>query len=152
MTAVLIAAHTLAAAIWVGALFYVLKALPKGMAAIGPADRVRFAAAAAPRFFAMVAVAALVLLVTGYALPAFLYGGLGATPGYVHAMAMCGWIMIGVAGAAWIGPAAILRRAARSDDPAVGAPALGKLRLYVVINAVLGSAAIVLGAGGPYFG
>ena len=133
MTAVLIALHTLAAAVWLGALFYGLKVLPKGLAALDPADRVRFAAAAAPRFFGLVAIVA-------------------ATPGYAHAMAICGWIMIGVAGAAWMGPAARLRRAARGDDPASAAPALAQLRRYVAINAVLAVAATILGAAGPHLG
>lgn len=144
----LIALHALAAAVWVGGMFFAYVALrPAAGALLEPPQRCGLLQASLARFLPWVWVSVVALLATGLALIAG-YGGLAAVGAYVHAMFAIGLVMMAVFVYLWFVPYRRLRRAVAARDWPAGGGALDRIRGLIAFNLALGLLTIAIGAGG----
>jgi len=144
----LIALHALAAAVWVGGMFFAYAALrPAAGALLDPPQRCGLLQASLARFLPWVWVSVVALLATGLALIAG-YGGLAAVGAYVHSMFALGLVMMAVFVYLWFYPYRGLRRAVAAQEWAVGGRHLGRIRWLIAFNLTLGLVTIAIGAGG----
>jgi uncharacterized membrane protein len=137
--------HLLGAIVWVGGMAFAQFALrPSVEETLAPPQRIALMTATLRRFFRMVAVSAVVVLATGFAM----YGlaGAQAVPLGWHAMAAIGVLMalVFVAIVVLLFPR-LVARAAASDWPAAGA-VLKRIRTLVGLNLVLGVLAVAAAA------
>jgi uncharacterized membrane protein len=129
--------HVAAAIFWMGGMAFMVLALRPAMAVAEPPVRVRLLAEAFRRFFAVVAIAIAVLLVTGGGMMA----GQRASSGW-YAMAGLGMVMMLVFGHIFFAPWKRLKAAAaREDWPAAGAAA-NQIAILAKVNLGLGWIAI----------
>lgn len=136
-----LAVHILAAAIWVGGMFYAQAVLRPALAVLEPAPRTQLYMQALKRFFLVVWHAMPLQLVTGWAMVLGLWGGFAALPWQVNAMQALGVLMALVFAYLFFGPWQRVRRAIRP-----GAELFARVRRLLTLNLVLGVATIVLGA------
>jgi uncharacterized membrane protein len=145
-----IALHALAAAVWVGGMFFAYLVLRPAAGALEPALRCTLWRDVLARFFTFVWVCVLVLLATGYWMALSGLGGMGAVGLHVHLMQGLGIAMMLLFAHVWFAPFARLRRAVDAGDwPAAGAQ-IGRIRKVVAINLVLGLIVVGVGAGGRW--
>lgn len=135
--------HITGVVIWVGGMFFAHLVLRPAAMALPPPQRLPLLAAAVTRFFAWVALAIVAILASGAALIAA-RGGLAAMGPGVHAMVVLGIVMTLV----YLYLVAVPFRALRSgvaagDWPRAGA-AMGRIRLLVLVNLVLGLVTLTL--------
>ncbi len=128
--------HVLAVVVWVGGMYFVLTCLRPASADLLPAQRAPLMVAALERFFLHVLVAIVALWASGLAM--LLPVGMAAAPPGWHMMLGGGVVMTLVF--AWIRWVAFppTRRAAATDDLPGAATGLGRIRLLVVANLVIG--------------
>lgn len=144
----MVAAHALAAAVWVGGMAFAHFCLRPAVRALEPSQRLPLMATALGRFFPIVWVAILVLLASGYAI--LLTQGFGTFGVHVHLMQSTGTIMMLLFAHLWFAPWRRMKRAvAASDWPAAGRH-LDQVRLIVTINLWLGAFTVLVGAGGRW--
>lgn len=149
MYAIAIALHAIAAAIWVGGMFFMLVVLRPSIMTLEPAARTPIMAITLRKFFPWVWMAIVILLITGYALVGA-FGGFGSVPGYVHIMHLVGWVMIGLFAFLYFKPNKAFRSAVESGNTEVAAKSLNTVRWIVTANLVLGLAVFALVTGGRY--
>jgi uncharacterized membrane protein len=106
-------------------------------------------AATLGRFFNWVGVAVIVLLVTGIYL-LVVFGG-GHAPWPMHAMAGLGVLMMLNFGHVRFAEYPRIRRAVQAERWPDGARVVGKVRVLIMLNLVLGTATVVLAAMGRGF-
>lgn len=133
--------HLLAMTAWIGGMFFAHMALRPAVAQLLPPQRLALLAAIMTRFLAWVALAIVVLFATGGWM--LVQGGAAmATPG-VRAMAGIAVVMTLVYGYIVARPSRTLRASvAELDWPRAGA-AMGIIRPLILVNLVLGVAAII---------
>lgn len=149
--AFLLAVHLLAAAFWVGGMAAIHFAVrPAAAAALEPAQRLPFMAAALARFLAGVAWAIVLLFGSGLAL-IVLGGGFAAMRASVHLMFGVGLLMIAIFGWIRLRPFVQLQRSLGARDGPRAATALNAIRRLVATNLVLGTAVFVIAVGGRAF-
>jgi uncharacterized membrane protein len=133
--------HLAGAIFWMGGMGFMLLALrPAAAATLQPAERLRLLADVLRRFFRVVGVSILVLLLTGGALMASA-GGQGLPRGW-QAMAGIGVVMVLLFAHLVAAPYRRLRRAVAGSDWPEGARRTGQIALLVQINFALGWIAI----------
>ena len=146
--ALLLLAHLLAAAVWVGGMAAMHFAVrPAAVATLPPPQRVPFMVAAIGRFLDLVGVAIVVLLASALALLG-LGTGLGASHWSVHAMGLVGLAMVAIYG--WI-RWSVYPQAATAAQTAqwpAAAGALDRVRVLVATNLALGAAVFVVATAG----
>ena len=143
---VLLALHLLAAVGWVGGMAFAHFALRPSLGQLHASDRLALMAQVLERFLSGVAVAAVVLPVTGYILIFGIYGGFGGVGWHVHVMQALGWIMILLFLHLRFAPYRRFRRALEAGDRATAAGNLDMVRRIVAINLALGTAVVVVAA------
>lgn len=149
--AILIVLHLLAALIWVGGMFFAHSALrPTAADVLQPPERLTLLCGVFKRFFIWVKAAIVVLFVTGFALIS-LMGAQAKLGGHVHAMLFIAVIMTIIFGYIYASPFKKLKAAVADKQWPLGAQALGKIRVLMLTNLVLGVITVVIGAGGRYF-
>ena len=132
--------HLSAAIIWLGGMVFAHFCLRPSVAMLEPPQRLGLMAATLTRFFAIVIPAIVVLLVTG----GYLYArraGLAAPLG-VHLMAGIGVAMILLFGHLFFGPFRRMKAAVAASEWPVAAAQLGKVRVLVLTNMILGFIAV----------
>ena len=147
--AVLKSIHLLGVIVWVGGMFFAVACLRPAAAALDPPARVALMRDALGRFLNIVAVAAVLVLVSGVWMIATasrvsVKAGIGFNmPIDWHVMVTLGVVMIAVFGYIRFALFTEVRRAAAAREwPAAGA-ALGRIRLLVVANLVLAAIIVV---------
>ncbi len=150
MNAVAIAIHAIAAAVWVGGMFFMLVVFRPAVQTLEPASRSAMMATTLRKFFPWVWMSIVALLVTGYWLVGAL-GGFGSVPGYVHIMHMLGWVMIALFAFMYFKPNKVFRAAIEQSDKEQAMKALGTVRTIVTVNFVLGLAMFAIVTGGRYW-
>jgi uncharacterized membrane protein len=148
--AVLIALHVLAAAVWVGGMFFAHMALRPSVEQLAPPQRLPLLAATLARFFAWVWIAVALLLATGYLMIGMVFGGFADLGLHIHLMQGIGLVMMALFAHVWFAPFRRLRAAVAAGDWPAGGRQMGQIRLIVGINLVLGLVTIVVAAGGRY--
>ena len=93
MSALALASHALAAAIWVGGMFLAYVVLRPSVAALPAGDRLALWQRVFSGFFPWVIAAIVVLLVSGYWLLFVTYGGFASVGVHVHIMHLTGLVM-----------------------------------------------------------
>jgi uncharacterized membrane protein len=149
MSTFAIAVHSLAAAVWVGGMFFAYVILRPSMPVLEPPpQRLKLWLAVFGRFFPWVWAAVIALPLTGYFQIFNDYGGMAGIGPHIHAMQAIGWIMILLYWYLFFGPYAQYRAAVAAEDwPAAGAK-LAVIRRIVGTNLILGLLTIAAGSSG----
>jgi len=128
--------HLLAVIVWIGGMSFVLFCLRPASADLLPAQRAPLMVATLERFFNQVTISILAIWASGLAM--LLPVGMAAAPPGWHAMLAGGVVMTLVF--AWIRWAVFpaVRRSAGTEDLPGAAAGLGRIRLLVVVNLVIG--------------
>jgi uncharacterized membrane protein len=143
--------HILAAAIWVGGMFFAYLALRPAAADLEPAQRLALWSRTLKRFFVWVWVAVVVLPVTGYWMVFAVFGGFRNAGIHVQIMHIIGIIMILLFLHVYFAPYRRLNRALAASDFATAGEQLNEIRARIAINLILGLAVIVIAGGGAYW-
>ena len=151
MHGVSILLHVIAAAIWVGGMFFAYMALrPVAAAQLEPPARLTLWAGVFDRFFPWVWICVVTILATGLGVIFSVYGGFAATPPYVHTMFALGLAMMAIFMHVYFAPYKRLKAAVSGADWPLGGKALAQVRRLVGINTLLGLLTLAVGAGGRY--
>lgn len=149
--AVSLAAHLLAALIWVGGMFFAYMILRPAAGCLTDApDRLRLWSGVFRRFFAWVRAAVIVLPLTGYVILFGSYGGMKAAGIHIHIMHGLGWLMILLFLFLNFGPVRALHQQVETTDWAAAADSLASIRRVVAINLALGLTVTVVAALGRF--
>ena len=133
--------HLSAAIVWLGGMVFAHFCLRPSVAMLEPPQRLSLMSATLTRFFAIVIPAIVVLLVTG----GYLYTrreGLAAPLG-VHLMVGIGVAMCLIFGHLFLGPFRRMKVAVAASAWPVAATQLGKVRVLVLTNMILGFLAVI---------
>ena len=147
--ALAIALHQLATVIWIGGMFFAHFALRQSaQRELDPAQRLPLMLAVFDRFFTWVWGAVIVLWVSGFWIFLGIYSG--KMGWHVHAMMLIALIMTALFTYIYFVPyRAMAKHVAAQDWPAAGA-VLGRIRLIILINLLLGLTTAALGSAGRY--
>jgi uncharacterized membrane protein len=142
--------HLISAIVWMGGMTFMLFALrPSITALMEPQPRARLMGEVWQRFFAMVAVAVLVLFATGTHLYTSAFkaakaaGGAGSVPLGWNLMLVIGMLMFLIFGHIYFAGFRKFKRAVAAAEWPVAAKAAGLIHKLVVVNFVLGWLAII---------
>ena len=138
-TAALLAIHVLSAVVWVGGMFYALVVLRPALSVLDPAPRLQMHMLTLKRFFLVVWHAMPLMLLTGWGMILATGWDMGHLPLYVNAMQGLALVMAGIFLFTYFVPFRRLRRAIRP-----GPELLGRIRVLVTTNLVLGVLVILI--------
>ncbi|MFI4948263.1 MAG: CopD family protein [Alphaproteobacteria bacterium] len=145
-------AHSLAAVVWVGGMFFALAVLRPAAAVLEPGPRLLLWSGVLERFFRWVFAAIALLLASGYGMIFGVYAGFRGIGLHINLMQGLGIIMMLLFFHLYFAPWRRFRAAlARHDDPAA-AGQLNQIRLIVTINLILGLVTVAVGSSGRYWG
>ena len=147
-----VAFHIVAAVIWVGGMFFALVVLRPSTGPLDPPTRLALWERVFARFFPWVWGAVAVLLVSGFSMIIWGFGGFDKIGTYVHVMMGLGIIMMLLYAHLYFAPWQRFRRAVAAGEWPVAAKNIDQIRLLVTINLVLGLITVVVGAAGRYYG
>jgi uncharacterized membrane protein len=148
----LYALHVLGAVLWVGGMAFALLALRPAMAVLEPPQRLALHEGALRRFFLIVWHAMPALLLTGWVLLFFWYGGFRGAGWHIHLMHLTGLVMAAVFVAIVFGPWRRFRAALAAGDRAGAATAMDRVRQMVSLNLGLGLVTVAVAAWGRFGG
>ena len=141
--------HVLAAAIWVGGMFFAYMVLrPVAAELLEPPQRLSLWVRVFAGFFPWVWFAVVTLLLSGYGMLFLFFGGMAGAPLYVHLMQGIGLVMMLIFGHVFFAPFRRLKRAVQDQDWQAGGRQLAQIRRLVGANLSLGLLTIALAAGG----
>ena len=133
--------HVLAAIAWLGGISFMLLALrPAAAELLAPPQRLPLMAQTLRRFFGLVWVTIVVLLLTGLAM--LLGVGMKNAPAGWHAMLGIGLVMFALFGHLYFGPFRRLKQAVSAADWPEGARRVKQIATLSAVNLVLGVLAI----------
>lgn len=135
--------HLLATVIWVGGMFFAHVALRPAALQLPPPVRLPLMAATLTTFFRWVAVAVVVIIVTGFLMIAWM-GGFATLGAHIHAMTALGLVMASVYGYIISVPYPRMRAAVASGALPAAGEALVQIRRLVGFNLVVGLATITV--------
>jgi uncharacterized membrane protein len=147
-----LALHALAAAIWVGGMFFAYVILRPSVAELASSERQRLWDRVFGRFFPIVLGCVAVLLLTGYHLLFAGFGGFGGAGVHVHIMHLTGWVMFLLFFHLYFAPWRRYHRAVVAGETEAAGRQLATIRLVIAINLALGLLTIAIGASGRYWG
>ena len=143
--------HLLAAVIWVGGMFFAYMALRPAALALEPPQRLPLWSRTFAHFFPWVWVSIITLLVTGYLMLFFTFGGFAQAGTYIHIMHATGLIMVLIFLHVFFAPYRRLKQAlAASDFPTAG-KYLAQIRVLIGINTIIGVITIIVASSGPFW-
>jgi len=141
--------HVLAAAVWVGGMFFAYMVLrPVAAGLLEPPLRLALWSRVFMGFFPWVWFAVVTLLLSGYGLLFGIFGGMAAAPIYVHLMQGMGLVMMLIFGHVFFAPFRRLKQAVNDQDWQAGIRHLGLIRKLVGINLTLGLLVIAMAGAG----
>lgn len=144
--------HTVAAVIWVGGMFFAHMALRPALAETEPRPRLELWARVFPRFFRWVWISIVTLLVTGYGVIIYGYGGFAGLAPHIDIMQGVGLLMMILYAYLFFGPYRQFRRAMAAGDLPAAAAAHARIRHIVSVNLPLGLVTAAVGATGGFWG
>jgi uncharacterized membrane protein len=143
--------HVLSATIWVGGMFAANFCLRPSLDVLEAPQRLKLLRGFFGRFLPLVAISAILLVVTGYWMLLVYFGGFAGAPPYVNLMQALGWVMILLFAGLFHGPWLKFKRAVDAGDwPAAGAN-LPLIRRMVAINLAVGLIVVIVGGTGRYW-
>lgn len=134
---VLLFVHLLGVIVWVGGMAFAYLCLRPAAMTLEPPARLTLWAAAFKRFFPLVWIS--VVLIVGSGVAMLVNTGFARAPVAWHVMFAVGLLMTGVFAYVWMVPWLRLREAVAQQAWPQGAAALGRIRLAVAVNLVLGT-------------
>ena len=144
--------HVLGAVLWVGGMAFAIFALRPALAVLEPPQRLALHQGVLSRFFRIVWHAMPAVLLSGWFLLFFWFGGFRNVGWHVHVMHLSAIIMavifISIVGGPW---KAFRAAMARGDAPAAAKAVVG-IRQLVTANLVLGLVTIAIAAWGRFGG
>lgn len=138
MNAIAIAMHVVAAAVWVGGMFFAYVVLRPTAASIEPPQRLALWAGVFKRFFPWVWMSVMVLIATGYWLIFGWFSGFANSPDYVHLMHLLGWIMAVLFAYLYYWPYKQFVSSVEAQNWQDAGAAMDRIRQIVLTNLVLG--------------
>lgn len=147
----LLAVHVLAAAAWVGGMFFAYMVLRPSAGPLDPPLRLTLWGRVFGRFFPWVWAAVAALLVSGYAMVFVGFGGFGNAGAHVHAMQGTGIVMMLLFFHLYFAPWRRFRAAVDASDWPGAGKQLEQIRRIVAINLGLGIVTVLFGATGRYW-
>ena len=151
LLSVLISVHVIAAAIWVGGMFYAWMAMrPAVVQTLDPALRPALWHQTLKRFFRWVWLAIALLLISGYTMVLRYFGGMASAGMHIHIMQGIGIVMMLIFFHVFFAPFRRLANAVSNNDQQAGAAAISQIRKLVGINLLLGLILIAVASGGRY--
>jgi len=91
------------------------------------------------------------LLVTGYGLIFFVFGGFATSPPHVHLMQLLGLVMMLAFVYLYYVPYPLFRQAIAAQQWADAGAALNRIRHIILVNLVLALVVVAIAAGGRYW-
>ena len=152
MLTVGVAFHVVAAVIWVGGMFFALIVLRPATGPLEPPVRLALWERVLSSFFLWVWAAVVILLVSGFAMVIWGFGGFSTVGTYVQVMMGVGILMMLIFGHLYFAPWQRFGRAVDAAEWPTAAKHIDQIRLLVTINLVLGLITVVVGAAGRYYG
>ena len=152
MLTVGVAFHVVAAVIWVGGMFFALVVLRPATGPLEPPVRLALWERVLSGFFLWVWATVVILLVSGFAMVIWGFGGFSAVGTYVQVMMGVGILMMLIFGHLYFVPWQRFGRAVDAAEWPTAAKHIDQIRLLVTINLVLGLITVVVGAAGRYYG
>jgi uncharacterized membrane protein len=147
-----IALHILAAVLWVGGMYFAMMVLSPIVAQLEPSVRLPLWHRALSRFFPLVWLSIAVLLTSGFAMVIFGLGGFSAVSAYIRVMAIIGILMVAVFTYVYFVPWRTLGEAVQNAEWGSAERIVGRIRLFVTLDLILGAVTVVIGASGRYYG
>lgn len=147
-----LALHTLAAVIWVGGMFFAHMVLRPSAIPLEPAARLPLWSRVFSRFFPWVWASIAVLLVSGFAMLFWGFGGFAGAAPYIHAMTGLGLLMMAIYVYLYFVLWQRFRGAVAAGDWKLAAAKLAGIRRVVTVNLALGIVTVLIGAGGRFWG
>jgi len=142
--ALLVLVHLAGVIVWLGGMVFAQFALrPAAVRLLEPPVRLPLMALALGRFFHLVAVAVVAILLSGGALLANV--GMAGAPVAWHVMLTVGVVMAGIFTFIYVRPFSALRDAVAAGQWPVAAAALNRIRILILTNLSLGVVALVVG-------
>lgn len=138
-----LALHILCAVLWVGGMFFAYLVLRPSLSAIDPPQRMLLHTQVFRRFFLVVWHAMPVILLTGFAMVFWQYGGMDRVGWNIHAMLGLGLLMSVIFLYIVFGP---YKRFRRTTDRGRMASSLDSIRKLIGVNLVLGLITVVIAA------
>ncbi|MGH6735292.1 MAG: CopD family protein [Methyloceanibacter sp.] len=148
--ALLVALHILAAVVWVGGMFFAYLVLRPASGPLPPEERLALWRRVFARFFPWVWASVVVLLASGYGMIFGYFGGFAGVDLHVHVMQATGIVMMLLFLHLFFAPWPRFRAAIDRRDYGQAGKQLGRIRLIVAANLVLGLITIVVGASGRF--
>jgi len=152
MLTVGVAFHVVAAVIWVGGMFFALIVLRPATGPLEAPVRLALWERVLSSFFLWVWAAVVILLVSGFAMVIWGFGGFSTVGTYVQVMMGVGILMMLIFGHLYFVPWQRFGRAVDAAEWPTAAKHIDQIRLLVTINLVLGLITVVVGAAGRYYG
>ena len=152
MLTVGVAFHVVAAVIWVGGMFFALIVLRPATGPLEPPVRLALWERVLSSFFLWVWATVVILLVSGFAMVIWGFGGFSTVGTYVQVMMGVGILMMLIFGHLYFVPWQRFGRAVDAAEWPTAAKHIDQIRLLVTINLVLGLITVVVGAAGHYYG
>ena len=147
MNSILFISHLLAAVIWVGGMFFAYVALrPVAASLLEPPLRLKLWQQVFSRFFLVVWICVLVLMLSGYAIIKFTYGGMAGVGVAVHIMQLTGWIMFLIYAHVFFSPYKKLTKFLAEENYEAAGSQLNKIRQLIAINLSLGLLTVIIAA------
>lgn len=128
--------HLVGVIVWVGGMAFAYFCLRPAAVALPPPQRLTLWESVFARFFPLVWIAVVLILVTG--LGKLMGVGFATAPKAWHVMMLIGLVMVAVFASIWFGPWRALKLSVAAQDWASGAIALNRIRQRVALNLVLG--------------
>lgn len=148
MMAVLLFLHVLGVMVWVGGMVFVQLCLrPVAAVQLAPPQRLPLLAAVLGRFFALVAIAIVLVLASGFGMFAIIGEHV---PKHWHVMAGVGLLMVAIYGWIVVADYPRLTAAVAAQDWPAGAAAMNNIRRKVVTNIVLALVATAAAMAGAW--
>lgn len=138
-----LALHVLAAAVWIGGMFFAYVCLRPVLGAEEPPARLKLWSRVFSKFFPWVWMCILILFFSGFYLIS-VYGGFDGVGSYVYAMLGIAVLMTAIFKFLYLAPFRHLKSAIEKEDYKVAAFALGTIRKLVATNLCLGIAVIII--------
>lgn len=149
MNSIAMAVHVLSAVVWVGGMFFAWVCLrPVAAGQLEPALRLPLWISVLERFFRWVWVAVILLPASGAWMIVRIFGGMAATPLYVHLMLALGTAMILIYLHVFWAPYRALRKSVAQGDMKEGGRRLAQIRRLVGLNLILGILVVIIASGG----
>jgi len=151
MISLYILLHIISAVLWVGGMFFAHACLrPIVAGQLEPPQRLKLWVGVFGRFFPVVWLTVITLIITGYLMVFGIWQTMSAAPVYIVIMNGLGIAMVLIFMHVFFAPYKRLKNAVINEDWPTGGKALAQIRMLVGLNIILGIVVISVASAGRY--